>query len=45
LRISRIKLKFHFVYTVETDPGEIGYAFHRASILRGGAEIGAKGVY
>ena len=38
--ISRIKLKLHFVHNVETDPREIGSAFHRAS-----AEIGQKVVF
>jgi hypothetical protein len=40
LSISRIKLKLHFVHNVETDPREIGSAFHGA-----GAEIGQKGAF
>jgi len=40
LSISRIKLKLHFVHNVETDPREIGSAFHGA-----GAEIGQKVVF
>jgi len=28
LRISKIKLKLHWVHNVETDPGKIGCTFH-----------------
>jgi len=40
LSILRVKLKLHFVQNVEPDPGEIGFAFHRA-----GTEIGQKGAF
>ncbi len=40
MSILRIKLKLHCVQNVESDPREIGFAFHGA-----GTEIGEKGAF